>query len=356
MKRITAMFLCALMCLSLLAACGSSSSAPADSGASSAAPAATDSSSSGSSDAAAPAASSSANWPNGAVTLLCGFGAGGSSDLEVRSLATYLEKVTGGTFVVSNVTGANGWMAWDQLLHSAADGQTIAMVNTPALYYDYLDPSQGHSETMDNFDFICNEVIDYGLLVTKKDAYADINAFMDAAKSSGGVTVADVGANGNKHIAMIEAGLQNPDATITSVHQKGWSDNLAALLGGTVDAVSATYGDVASVLADGEIEVLCVFNESRIDVLPDVPTFEEAGFGAVYSAPARGYFLPQGVDPAVKEAIVAAFKEAIPMEDHLAEMESLGLMVNYMDGDEYMDFLHGQESDVIALKPQLGWN
>ena len=91
-------------------------------------------------------------------------------------------------------------------------------------------------------------------------------------------------------------------------------------------------------------------------MLPDVPTFEEAGFGAVYSAPARGYFLPQGVDPALKEAIVAAFQEAIPMADHLAEMESLGLMVNYMDGDEYISFLRGQESDVIALKPQLGWN
>ena len=346
MKRITTLFLCLLMLLSL-AACGGSSSS------SSSAPAA--SSSGSSSSGSASSASSSAKWPSGAVTILCGFGAGGSSDLEVRSVATYLEKVTGGTFVVSNVTGANGWMAWDQLLHADKDGQTLAMVNTPALFYDYLDPSQGHKETMDDFDFICNEVIDYGLLVTKKDAYADINAFMDAAKAEGGVTVADVGANGNKHIAILQAGIENPDATMTSVHQMGWSDNLAALLGGTVDAVSATYGDVASVLADGEIEVLCVFNDNRIDVLPDVPTFEEAGYGKVYSAPARGYFLPKGVDAGVKDAIVAAFKEAIPMADHIAEMENLGLMVNYMDGDEYMSFLKSQEADVIALKPQLGW-
>ena len=343
MKRITAMLLCLLMVLSL-AACGGSSGSSGSS-----APA----SSSGSSSTST--ASTGAKWPSGAVTILCGFGAGGSSDLEVRSLATYLEKVTGANFVVSNVTGANGWMAWDQLLHADKDGQTLAMVNTPALFYDYLDPSQGHKETMDDFDFICNEVIDFGLLVAKKGAYADINAFMDAAKAEGGVTVADVGANGNKHIAILQAGIENPGANLTSVHQKGWSDNLAALLGETVDAVSATYGDVASVLADGEIEVLCVFNDKRIDVLPDVPTFEEAGYGKVYSAPSRGYFMPKGVDPAIKEAIVAAFKEAIPMADHLAEMESLGLMVNYMDGDEYMTFLKSQEADVIALKPQLGW-
>ena len=294
-------------------------------------------------------------WPSGAVTMLCGFGAGGSSDLEVRSLCTYLEKVTGGTFVTQNVTGANGWMAWDQLLNSDPDGLTIAMVNTPALFYDYLDPSQGHSETMDDFAFICNEVIDYGLLVCKAGTYANIDEFMAAANSGSGVTVADVGANGNKHIATIEMGLANPDATLTAVHQSGWSDNYAALLGDTVDAVSATYGDIASILEEGDLTVLCVFNDERIDVLPDVPTLEESGYGAVYSAPSRGYFVNKDIDPAMLETIVTAFNEAINDPEHVAELESLGLMVDYMEGDEYMTFLKEQEADVIALKPELGW-
>lgn len=345
MKKLSALILAAAMTLGLLAGCGSSDKPNSSAG----------TSANKGGNAAASGTSATSNWPNGTVTLLCGFGAGGSSDLEVRSLATYLEKVTGGTFVIQNVTGANGWMAWDQLLNSDADGQTIAMVNTPALFYDYLDPSQGHSETMDDFDFICNEVIDYGLLVCAKDTYANIDEFMAAAKEEGGVTVADVGANGNKHIAVIETGLANADATLTSVHQAGWSDNYAALLGGTVDAISATYGDIASVLADGELTVLCVFNDKRIDVLPDVPTLEEAGYGAVYSAPSRGYFMPKGVDAATKEAIVAAFNTAINDADHQAEMASLGLMGSYMEGDEYINFLKGQESDVIALKPQLGW-
>ena len=52
---------------------------------------------------------------------------------------------------------------------------------------------------MDDFDFICNEVIDFGVLVCKKGTYADMDEFMAAAKSAGGVTVADVGANSNKH-------------------------------------------------------------------------------------------------------------------------------------------------------------
>ena len=352
MKKLGACILGAALAIGTLAGCGGSGSAQTTAAPATTAAAAA-SADTKAAESAAPAGE--AKWPSGAVTILVGFGAGGSSDLGVRSLATYLEKVTGGTFVVQNVTGANGWMAWDQLLHSAPDGNTLALVNTPALFYDYLDPSQGHKETMEDFDFICNEVMDYGVLVTKKGAYADLAAFMEAAKAEGGLTVADVGANSNKHIATIQAGLANPDITLTPVHQSGWADNYAALLGGTVDAVSAVYGDITSVLADDEIDVLCVYNNERIEQLPDVPTFEEAGFGKVYEQVTRGYMMPKGVDPAMKEAIVAAFREAIPMEDHVKEMEGLGLIPAYMEGDEYITFLKGQEADVTALKPELGW-
>ena len=109
-------------------------------------------------------------------------------------------------------------------------------------------------------------------------------------------------------------------------------------------------------MADGEIDVLCVFNNERIEQLPDVPTFEEAGFGKVYEQVTRGYMMPKGVDPAMKEAIVKAFSEAIANEDHLKEMEGLGLIPAYMEGQEYIDFLKSQEADVTTLKPELGWN
>lgn len=341
MKRIVTFALSAAMCLTLLAGCGSSGNTftPATS-----------------SGAAASSNAAESDWPNQTVTLLCGFGAGGSSDLGVRSLATALEKQTGASFIVQNVTGANGWMAWSQLLDSDADGYTIALVNTPSLFTDYLDPQQGHTETMDDFDFICNHVTDYGMLVCKNGAYADMDAFMKAAESDGGVTVGDVGANGNKHIATLQLGNANTDATLTPVHQAGWSDNYAALLGGSLDAVSCTYGDIASVLGDGELQVLCVFADERLEQLPDVPTCAEAGYGDIVSAPSRGYMLPKGVDDATKAKIEKVFADAIADSDHQADMQSLGLAINYVGEQDYVDMLKDQEQQIVALKPELGWN
>ena len=36
-------------------------------------------------------------------------------------------------------------------------------------------------------------------------------------------------------------------------------------------------------------------------------------------------------------------------------MSNLGLIVDYIGGDEYLDLLKSQEQDIIALKPELGW-
>ena len=345
MKRrsVVATMLAAAMALSLTA-CGSKSADTAQTTAAA-----------GTDTTAAADANTTSDWPKQTITMICGFGAGGSSDLGVRSLASSIEKQTGVSCVVQNVTGANGWMAWSQLLHSKPDGYTIALVNTPALFTDYLDPQQGHKETMDDFDFICNHVTDTGLLVAKTGKYADMAAFMKAAESDGGVTVGDVGANGNKHIATLQLQSANEGSTLTPVHQSGWSDNYAAVLGDSVDAVSATYGDVASVLADGDVQVLCVFAKERLDVLPDVPTCEEAAFGSVISEPSRGYMLPKGVDAATKAKIEEVFEKAIENEDHQADMANLGLIVNYVGGEDYLTMLKSQEQDIIALKPELGW-
>lgn len=346
-KMAAAFVLAAVMTAGLAGCSGNSGSGTAGAAAGATAPVAT--------KAAENSSEATTSWPNKTITLLCGFGAGGSSDLGVRSLATALEKQTGVSCVVQNVTGANGWMCWAQLMDSDPDGYTIALVNTPALFADYLDPQQNRSQTMDDFDFICNHVTDYGLLVAKTGQYENMEAFMEAAKADGGVTIGDVGANGNKHIATIQLAEANSGCTLTPVHQSGWSDNYAALLGGTLDAVSATYGDIASALADGELEVLCVFAEERIEALPDAPTCKEAGFGEVISAPSRGYMLPLGVDAATKEKISQAFEAAIADESHQTEMETLGLVLNYIGGDEYVSFLKEQEQEMIELKPVLGW-
>lgn len=84
MKKLISVLLVLAMVLSL-AACGSSS-VPASSAAP-AAPAA-------SGDASGSAPASKGEWPSKAITLLCGYSAGGSSDLGCRYVAEALKRIS----------------------------------------------------------------------------------------------------------------------------------------------------------------------------------------------------------------------------------------------------------------------
>ena len=106
------------------------------------------------------------NYPGDkSINLIVGFSAGGSSDLGVRMLVPYLEKELGTTINVINKTGANGWVAWTEIAKSKPDGYTLGLVNIPGFYSGYLDKQQNRSENLESFQFIANQVTDWGVLV-----------------------------------------------------------------------------------------------------------------------------------------------------------------------------------------------
>lgn len=62
---------------------------------------------------------STGSYPgNKNVTLYCGYSAGGSSDTLCRLLAAKVGEKLGTTVTVENVTGASGWVMWNQMMES----------------------------------------------------------------------------------------------------------------------------------------------------------------------------------------------------------------------------------------------
>ena len=77
----------------------------------------------------------SGNWPNDStIRLICGFSAGGSSDLMCRIFAEALGKELGQTVVVENLPGSGGHVSWNEVVHNTEpDGYTICVINSPGI-------------------------------------------------------------------------------------------------------------------------------------------------------------------------------------------------------------------------------
>lgn len=300
---------------------------------------------------------SAAKFPTRQIKMLVPWNAGGSADIAVRTLTPYLEKEFGSKITVVNMPGANGWIAWNELLKSKPDGYTIAQMNLPTVYGGYMDPQQKRSANLDSFLFVANEVTDSDCLVVKAndERFKDLKGFLEYAKTHE-VLSGDNGVGTNTHL--LEVNLMNnfPDLKLKQVHQTGWSNNYSALLGGHIDVTWGGIGNVLQGYKDGEIRVLCTFADKRSQLLPEVPTFNELMAGYNITSPSdRGFALPKGVDPAIYKRWVDAMDKTIHNPEFQKKMADLGQNINYIGGDDYTNYAKKQEAGMTKFAKILGW-
>lgn len=295
-------------------------------------------------------AAASGEWPNKTITLLCGYSAGGSSDLGCRYLADALGKELGQTVIVENVPGSGSWLCWNQLLQNTdKDGNTFALVNLSALYGHY-DETNPREYTIDDFTLLANHVIDYQVLCIRNDEtrFTDYASLIEYAK------------NNNVTIAAASTAITSGDATVIKYLEKefgaqvtvipvdGASDATTMFLAGETDILSANVGDVADYADNGYTPVV-IFAPERSPYIPEIPTAIELGIGDYVSFSARGYAYMNGVDPAIVEKMTAALAKVFEDPDYQANMASMGAQLELYTGDDYKNLLNEQLETRLEL-------
>lgn len=121
-------------------------------------------------------------------TLYCGYSAGGSSDTLCRLLAAKVGEKLGTTVTVENVTGASGWVMWNQMMESTKpDGYSFFLINSPNVTTGKYDPDNTMKYDQNDFEMICNEVTDSNCLAIRvdDDRYSDWDSFAAYWKQAG---------------------------------------------------------------------------------------------------------------------------------------------------------------------------
>ncbi|WP_102344766.1 tripartite tricarboxylate transporter substrate binding protein [Bacillus sp. Marseille-P3661] len=294
-------------------------------------------------------------YPNKSINLIVSFAAGGGMDTGARILAPYLEKELGVTVNVVNKPGAGGWVGWAEVANAEPDGYTIGYLGTPNFVTGYLDPKVKRDQSIDSFDLIGKHVQDPGVIAirTAEDRFSTIEELMEYAKENE-LTATSTGVGSDDHIATLSINKKF-GTKFTPVHNEGSAKSVSAALGGHVDVLFGNVGEVTSLQENGEMKVLAVLAEERSPFLPDVPTFSEAGFEGVTSAPSRGFATPKGMDPEKLETLRVAFEKAITNQEHIDSQADSGLQVEYKPADEYKQELKNIEAGLKEISDMLGW-
>lgn len=303
----------------------------------------------------APSTWAADKYPEKAITVIIPFGAGGNTDVGARVLFPYVQEELGVPLTIVNKAGGGGWVGWTSLLNAKTDGYTIGYINTPNLITGYLDPQYKRNKSLDDFDLIANHVTDYGCIsINKKETrFSNISELMEYAKKHE-LTATTTGAKGDDHIAMLKLNKRY-GTKFVPVHSKGTANQRAAIIGGHVDVNFSNVGDTNIAHKDGELKILAVMAPERSDFIPEVPTLDESGYPGVYSWSSRGLAAPKGLTEEQLTILRNAFAKGLANPEHLKKMKTMGLKVDILTGQDYMDMLVNEEQRVLELKDLLGW-
>lgn len=301
---------------------------------------------------AAPATTRAATFPDRPIRLICPWTAGGSTDIQMRSLAEAAGRLLGQPMVIENRPGAGGTLGAVQLLQSRPDGYTLSQIPISIFRFPFMQTTPGWNPLTD-FTYV-SHISGYlfGIVVRADSPFATFPELMAWARANPGrLTYGTPGVGTSLHITM-EQLAQKAGAEFLHVPFRGVAENQTALLAGTVMA-SADSSGWAQLVKDGRLRLLVTWGAERARNFPDVPTLKELGYGIVSASP-YGFAGPRGMDPAVVKVLDEAFRRAIDDPAHLAILARFDMSPWYLDSAAYTAFAAQQTEEERAMVQRLG--
>jgi len=205
--------------------------------------------------------------------------AGGPADLLARLLAEQIARAQGPTMVIENRTGASTAIGTEAVARATPDGNTILMQSPNLVINAILRPSVTYNP-LTSFEPICLLAnLPLVLVVNSSSAFRSLADFLAVARARPGeLTFASFGPGTPNHIA--EESLKRAANVdwIYVPYPGGDAPAVAALLGGHITVLLATYSGVMEQVKSGTLRALAVTERARIAPLPDVPTIAESGY------------------------------------------------------------------------------
>lgn len=301
MKKLLALLLALCMALALCACGGNTQPASTQATAESAAP-----------ESEAP--EDTAWTPDGPITLIVPFRAGGQTDLVSRAIAQAVEEVTGWTIVVENMAGSGGMVGAAEVVAADPDGMTwlassIGLVTNPLVG---TAPEGVTYQNLENIAMVCSNP---GCITVGADSpYQTIEELIEAAQAAPeAVSIANGGAGGSYHLMALSIQEKAGCEFLHVPYSDGTSAAVVAAVGGHNDAVVSSPGEVSSQLAAGQVRILAVASDERYSACPDVPTFKECGIDvsmATFAAISLPKGTPENICAAVEDAVLRAAEQS----------------------------------------------
>ena len=273
----------------------------------------------------------------GPLKLIVGYPAGGSADVQARTLSDKLAAELGTTVVVDNRTGAGGQIAADYVRNAAPDGLTVLLANMHMMVMLPLTSKSVRYDAVKDFKAVGRIASFYeGIAVPAALPARDVKQWLDIARTDPQKASYGVPAPGSvAQFIGYRLGTE-ANARLVAAPYRGAAPLVQDLLGDQIAAGITPIADLVAYQQSGKLKVLAVNGAKRSALLPDVPTLKELGQTHFDNLEWTGLFVPAGTPQATVDQLHKALGRALAGKDVQERFAKLGFEAHPSSPQELM--------------------
>lgn len=297
------------------------------------------------------------DYPVRPVRIVVPYPPGGSVDYVGRVYGSKLSEAFGRQFVIDNRAGGNSIIGMETVAKAPPDGHTLLVaaggqVTIPHLYRKLP------FDTLNDFAPIAAVAHSQFLLLVHPSLPAKSLGELVALarRRPGELNYATSSTGGPTHLGAVQFEM-SAGVKMQQIPYKGGSPAMTDLLGGQVQLVFANPASSIGFVKDRRVRPLAVTGDKRLDALPDVPTFAQAGVPGVTISNWYAVTAPAATPKVIVDRLSAAILKAAATADVKSALEKQGLEV-FMASSDQLDKLrradyaeHGKLIKAAGIRP-----
>ncbi len=258
------------------------------------------------------------------IRIVVPFAPAGGADIVARSLADHIGRKHGPTVVVENRPGGGTVIATEAVARAEPNGNTVLLMgnsfvinpNLKKLSYDPLS----------SFEPICQVTRSPNVVVVHQASrHRTLSDLIDAARARPGEITMGVNGPATSQQIGFEMLKRAANVNLAYIPFQGGAPAVTALLGQHVDSIYSNYPTSAEQITSGKLRALAVGSRARIEPMPDLPTFEEAGYKDYEEEVWFGIVAPARTPKETISELAGWFAEAVDAPEVRAKLAVHGL-------------------------------